>query len=645
MVRILLPLLLTVLHCTGVRAQDTLKVSSEIKEATVFLEGAQVTRRTTTDIPSGRRTLVFTGLTTDLDPLSVQVNSTGDDFTVLSVSHRLNFGTVPQANSATRKLSEEITALDKQKNILQTAYQIAKDEELLLAANREVAGDENGLDAAQLAATVTFHRERLTAIRTLYLEITDELETIDEKQDALRRQVVEAGEKSKVKTTAEVIVVTEADRATQSDFTLTYLVPNASWTPHYDVRVTDISRPVDLRYRAKVMQSSGEDWTDVRLTLSTGDPQASALAPTLSTWRLTNGSRPPTYRPNTVAATNFGYQTVAGYVTERGGMPLIGASVLVRRKTIGTVTDIDGHYQLDLPDEATELTVSYTGYETTTVQIASPRLDVVLSESARQLEEVVVTGYAGAARGRSSKRNQRRNEKNQSDELAGRASGVQVAPPAAASAPVPVATVRKATTVNFDIELPYTIPSDGEARDVDIQRYELPATYTHFSVPKYEEAAFLTASVTNWEQYDFLTGQVNLFFEGTYLGVSQLDVDNTSDTLNLSLGRDPNVIINREETDDYRARNFFGSKMSESRGYTISVRNKKQQAITLVIKDQVPVSGDEQVDVTPEVSSQAALDDKTGFVTWRVNVASNVEWRDEFGYVVKHPRSMRLQLE
>jgi len=214
-----------------------------------------------------------------------------------------------------------------------------------------------------------------------------------------------------------------------------------------------------------------------------------------------------------------------------------------------------------------------------------------------------------------------------------------------APAPVPVNTERRPTTVVFDIELPYIIPADGKARDVEIKRHDLPATYSYLAVPKFSLTAFLKATVTVWGPYDLLNGEAQLFFEGTYLGTTTLDVRNTNDTLELSLGRDAGVLEERSETDEYRKRNFCGGRVTESRGYTISVRNKKEQPLKLTVLDQVPVSADEDVNVKLEIPVGISHEEKTGMLTWTLNLAPGTEQKVNFGYTVKSPRNRRILLE
>src|SRR5436190_20050737 len=101
------------------------------------------------------------------------------------------------------------------------------------------------------------------------------------------------------------------------------------------------------------------------------------------------------------------------------------------------------------------------------------------------------------------------------------------------------------TNVEFDIKLPYSIPSDGQRHLLAIQSKELPAMYRHFLVPRLDREAFLVASVTGWESLNLLPGSANIFFEGTYVGQTVLNPAVLNDTLNLSMGRDHGVTISR----------------------------------------------------------------------------------------------------
>ncbi len=88
-------------------------------------------------------------------------------------------------------------------------------------------------------------------------------------------------------------------------------------------------------------------------------------------------------------------RSVSGQITSDEGEPLIGANILIQGTTIGTVTDIDGNFQLDeVPDDAI-LVISYTGYEALEVPVGTQSvINVSLAPSVGLLDEVVVVGYS-----------------------------------------------------------------------------------------------------------------------------------------------------------------------------------------------------------------------------------------------------------
>ncbi len=89
--------------------------------------------------------------------------------------------------------------------------------------------------------------------------------------------------------------------------------------------------------------------------------------------------------------------TISGTVTSVEGEPLIGASVVVAGTSTGTITDIDGNFELDVPEGTSTLIVSYTGYSTQEVELAGrTTLNIVLEEAISQLQEVVVVGYGSS---------------------------------------------------------------------------------------------------------------------------------------------------------------------------------------------------------------------------------------------------------
>ena len=210
---------------------------------------------------------------------------------------------------------------------------------------------------------------------------------------------------------------------------------------------------------------------------------------------------------------------------------------------------------------------------------------------------------------------------------------------------ITTSTIENQTTVEFEVEKPYSIKSNGEKLTVDLNSYEIKAAYEYYAVPKLDKDAFLIARIVDWDQYNLLEGEANLYFEDGYVGRSILDAKTLTDTLNISLGRDKNIVIGRTKVDEFSKRRTIGSNKIESRGFKIIVRNKKSQPIKLTLYDQIPVAAISDIIVTPTQLSKGRLDDQTGEVAWELdlNPQQNIELKLE--YEVKYPKKEKLILE
>jgi uncharacterized protein (TIGR02231 family) len=206
-------------------------------------------------------------------------------------------------------------------------------------------------------------------------------------------------------------------------------------------------------------------------------------------------------------------------------------------------------------------------------------------------------------------------------------------------------TVENQTTVEFEVEKPYSIPSNGEKLTVDLSQYDIETIYEYHAVPKLDKDAFLIARIINWDQYNLLEGEANLYFEDGFVGRSILDARALTDTLDISLGRDKNIVIGRTKVDTFSKRRFAGANTIETRQFEILVRNKKSQAIKLTLFDQVPVSAISEITVTPTELSGGKLNEQTGEVKWELNLAGQQQQKLTLGYEVKYPRKEKVVLE
>ena len=201
------------------------------------------------------------------------------------------------------------------------------------------------------------------------------------------------------------------------------------------------------------------------------------------------------------------------------------------------------------------------------------------------------------------------------------------------------------TAVEFEIKTPYTILSDNKSITAEMDSYELTAQYEYFSIPKIDKDAFLLAYIRDWEKYNLLEGEANIFYENSFVGKTILDTRAMSDTLNISLGRDKNVQVKREKIKDFSTKKFLGSKKEETRVWKTTVRNNKKQTINMVLFDQVPVSTSQEIEVATENLFGGKLNKENGEVKWNFDLKPTEKKEVELKYTVKYPKDKNLIVE
>ncbi len=603
------------------------EVKTEVNEVTVFLEGAQIVRKKTVDLTKGQTIIKFTGLSPFIDAKSVQVKAEGA-LTVLSVNHQQNYLDKADKPLELTDLEKKLAVIEDKIKLENTYLSIIKEELSFLQENRNIGGKNDQVSVSNLQQTSDFYSSKLTALKLKEIERNKTLNTLTEQKNDLQNQMNLLTNKKNYPT-GEILVKADAKQAGNYAIEISYIVGNASWFPTYDIRAKNIEEPIQLIYKANVKQDTKEDWQNVKLKFSSAKPNVSGVAPTLQTYFLNYNSLPPVYKMSA--------NSVSGKVLDNKGEPLAGASVIVEGTTIGTVTDMDGNYTITIPHNASQLSYSYVGFITQTLPITNNIMHVTLEENTLALDEVVVVGYGTKKSGLSNM-------------LQGKLAGIaadksSIKIRGTSSIAIPTTQVVNQTTVDFEIKTPYTIKSDNKSYTVDVEFYDLPAFYKYYCVPKIDKDAFLIAHITNWEKYNLLEGEANVFFEDTYVGKTLMDVRNASDTLEISLGRDKKVSVNREKVKDFITKQFIGSKKEETRSWKTTVKNNKDQAINLIILDQVPVSTNADIEVSAQNISGAKQNIETGEVKWEFELKPTEKKEFELRYSVKYPKNRSLIID
>jgi uncharacterized protein (TIGR02231 family) len=193
-------------------------------------------------------------------------------------------------------------------------------------------------------------------------------------------------------------------------------------------------------------------------------------------------------------------------------------------------------------------------------------------------------------------------------------------------------------STSFNISKPYTVPSGGNYT-LDISTTSLKAAYEYLTIPKVDLSAFLIARISDWEKLNLIDGTANVYFGNTYIGESAINTRLISDTLELSLGRDNQVLVTRAKIEDLGATKLIGTKRTESFRYEIQVKNNRRVPISIKIQDQVPVSQESDITVDVEETSGAELHGPSGRLQWIKTIPAGDNIRYQIAFSVKYPKN------
>jgi uncharacterized protein (TIGR02231 family) len=197
--------------------------------------------------------------------------------------------------------------------------------------------------------------------------------------------------------------------------------------------------------------------------------------------------------------------------------------------------------------------------------------------------------------------------------------------------------------VSFEIDIPYDILSNGKPHSVALKEIKLPASYRYYAVPRVEKEAFLLAEINDYSKYNLLPGEANIIFEGLYVGKTTINPNQTSDTLNLSMGRDKKISIKREKVIEKSGIKFLSSKKEQTFTFDITVRNNKKEAVNLMLKDQYPLSTDKEVEIELLESNNAKDNKETGILTWELKFNPNETKKIRISYKVRYPKDKVME--
>lgn len=207
-----------------------------------------------------------------------------------------------------------------------------------------------------------------------------------------------------------------------------------------------------------------------------------------------------------------------------------------------------------------------------------------------------------------------------------------------------VNVVDQVISAEFQIDLPYTIKSNNEQHMVLVKNVDLDADYKYYTAPKYDRSVYLVAQISKLDELQLVPAKANIFFDGSYIGETYLDPSTMDDTLNLSLGKDPNIIVKRTLLKTESKEKVIGTKKERTFAYDIEIKNLKSSSIDVIVQDQIPITTNTDIEIETEEISKGKIDEKTGIIEWHLTLKPKANKEIKLTYKVIHNKDMNVPL-
>ncbi|KAJ1309228.1 hypothetical protein OPQ81_004895 [Rhizoctonia solani] len=331
-----------------------------IESVTVFQSNrAEVKRRVNLDLKRGQNHIRIERLPSGVNEDSIRVDGTGTAV-IFDVVYHAPAHDQSRATAATTTLRRALEALQKERNINR------QQSDFLDNYGRTL--NSNNLNVEDVHRFLDSFGPRQLAVAKRIQELDVQIDKAKEEFSEAQRKELEDTQGALRGTAITVTVLAETDSPVE--LMLTYVVSNASWTPLYDLRASIAKTPettstISLHYRASITQTTGENWPDVALKLSTASPQLGTNVPKLSPWRIgipARATTPPWRASAAFSTTSPTYSPTSPCYSPCGPTPYgpSGVSALplpmtVRRARVANAGVLNTNYSIpgrsDIPSD------------------------------------------------------------------------------------------------------------------------------------------------------------------------------------------------------------------------------------------------------------------------------------------------------
>ncbi|WP_366183680.1 DUF4139 domain-containing protein [Flavobacterium ovatum] len=358
-------------------AQKPIFTSAKVKAATVYSNAAELTQNTTVNLPAGTSEIVIKNVANNLNESTIQIGAPSS-VTILSVQFTNNYISefeIDESNPAIKKVRDSITLVQKEIKKIQIQVLSNTQTIALLDKNQTVSGINSGLNVAELMKMVEYYKTKRTELEITVVDLKEK-ETNWNKRLIILNNKLDFNTKNEEKSSSgKLILQVMNEVAGTVPLNITYITNAANWKPFYDLRAESIKEPINMMYKAQLVQTTGIDWRKIQLTLSSGNPNQNNQAPELQPWFL-RYNQPITYANKSAELNEV---VVIGYGTQKRSSPSQISSVsnytTINENQLNVSFDIEIPYDILSNGKVHSVALKEIKLPATYNYYAAPRLD------------------------------------------------------------------------------------------------------------------------------------------------------------------------------------------------------------------------------------------------------------------------------
>jgi uncharacterized protein (TIGR02231 family) len=525
-------------------------IFASLDRVMVYLSGAHLYYSEQVNVQAGNNVFIFENISGSIQENTLQANTKGG--TLMEVNTQIRYKEKKSiAPIYAKAIAQVLDSLEENEyHLLQVANQLsALEQEKKMLLNHPLINGKSQRDSLPLLkSSMEFTREKLSEILNLELKWKRRKDSFEKEKNRLNLRheelsLLQNGNLNDTRLAAEpihqILITVYAEQAGLALINFNYFIANANWVPSYDLLANASNKQIAIKYFAKISQTSGLNWRNANLSLSSSNPMELNIKPNLANWYIGF----------------YEYQQMKQKALSNAARPL-------QKQTVRTTDNLQ---ESDMEAERYVAQKSLSEY----IQIS---------------ENLIRTEYA--------------------------------------------------------IKLKYDIDCDGKFHKVMIKEQQIPIELVFAAVPKLSSESYLMGKISGWEDLQILPGAGRIYFDGAFVGETYLGDQSNTDTLQLNLGRDKSMVVNRKKIKDKTKIKTLENEKIETRTIEILVRNTKSQSILIDIEDQIPVSQNpNEIKVTLIEANGAKLDETSGLLTWNLKIASKETKKISFTYEVRYPKN------